>query len=449
MFGLFGPKCPIDLTQKVWTEFRMRWLIDRLGPQRLLSAQVVLPTDEFFPTTYQDDPKVIRALFDHLAGLMGVTTPIELNIVPETELPDAGGVYLAGSPATVLIKDSILADPFETSAVLMHELAHEVLLGGGLLTSDEADHEQVTDLLLVFLGVGIIPANNTVKDRSWHAGGWDFFQIRKAGYLSAAEFGYAFALFAYIRGEENPSWALFLRPDAREVMEKGLRFLFKTGDTTCRPERLRKPLAPTTAAEVGDSLEHGTPSDQLLTLWLLEQNMLQQAAVIEQVEAKLLDRNWVIAASAADALGIAGMAAKAAVPSLLARLSARHAKVRAAAAGALGQIKSEPEKTIPALREALRDIDPDVVAVSGYALGQFGQVAREESRTVLQALDAALYRNRSGPGLHYLINGFLMIEAEPIERIHQFFEDGNDEHRDELLEMIATMASADPTTSAG
>ena len=26
MFGWFAPKCPLELSQKVWTEYRMRWL---------------------------------------------------------------------------------------------------------------------------------------------------------------------------------------------------------------------------------------------------------------------------------------------------------------------------------------------------------------------------------------------------------------------------------------
>jgi hypothetical protein len=43
MFGWFVPKCPLNTREK-WTEDRMRWLADRFGIDRLLSAKVVLPS---------------------------------------------------------------------------------------------------------------------------------------------------------------------------------------------------------------------------------------------------------------------------------------------------------------------------------------------------------------------------------------------------------------------
>jgi hypothetical protein len=67
MFGWFTPKSPLDTREKTWTEKRMRWPADQLGIDRLLDAQVVLPTPEFFPEPYNataDDPR--RQVRQHL-----------------------------------------------------------------------------------------------------------------------------------------------------------------------------------------------------------------------------------------------------------------------------------------------------------------------------------------------------------------------------------------------
>jgi tetratricopeptide (TPR) repeat protein len=45
-------------------------------------------------------------------------------------------------------------------------------------------------------------------------------------------FGYALALFAWLRGEDRPEWARQLRPDVRGPFRKALAYLTKTGDST-------------------------------------------------------------------------------------------------------------------------------------------------------------------------------------------------------------------------
>ena len=52
MFGLFKPKCPLDIREKVWAERRFLWLAQRFGPKPMLNATIVLPTREFFPGSY-------------------------------------------------------------------------------------------------------------------------------------------------------------------------------------------------------------------------------------------------------------------------------------------------------------------------------------------------------------------------------------------------------------
>ena len=61
MFGLFGPRCPIGTLEKTWTESRMCWLADRLGIDRLLKADVLIPTVECFPAPYRGTEEDVSA----------------------------------------------------------------------------------------------------------------------------------------------------------------------------------------------------------------------------------------------------------------------------------------------------------------------------------------------------------------------------------------------------
>ncbi|MFN0056597.1 MAG: hypothetical protein ACKV0T_31000 [Planctomycetales bacterium] len=49
MFGLFSPRCPVDLREKTWIELRMQWLVDRLGLEQIWRVEVITPTNHHFP----------------------------------------------------------------------------------------------------------------------------------------------------------------------------------------------------------------------------------------------------------------------------------------------------------------------------------------------------------------------------------------------------------------
>jgi hypothetical protein len=436
MFGWFGPRCPLDLPQKAWTEFRMRWLADRLGPERLLKATVVTPTAEFLPDSYHPDGETIAGLYERLAGFMGVSSSPALRVRPEAEMSGASGVYVPGDAPEIHLNELTLADPAQLVATICHELAHDILLGGRLIDPATPDHEYVTDLLLIYLGVGIIPVNCTIKDRTWTDGSMAYFEIRRSGYLTAMDFGYALALFAYARGEEAPAWAAHLRADAAEVMRKGLRFLQKTGDSVFRPDNLRVKPRPPAPAEARDTLAAGTPTEQLVALWQLADAPLREPAIVEALAAKLADRTPALGEAAAHALRALGPFAAPAAPALLKALDAGHAPLRAAAAGALGATRALPEKVVPALVDLLGDANPAVVANVGHALAEYGAGPDACARPLLAAADAALYRNPNEPSVTVLAAALARVADDAEERVRAFYEEGNDEHRDFLLELL-------------
>jgi len=232
-------------------------------------------------------------------------------------MPGAAGLYQQRKRSLIRVAHSQLADPFRLLATLCHELAHELLLGGGLLTAGVSDHEWITDLLPVFLGTGIFLANSTLQDSSGYSAGWSWWSMSRQGYLPSRIFGYAFALFAFVRGETQPSWAEHLRLDARVALHTGLRYLHKTGDSLFHPDTIREKVPLLTPARVIERLRTGTPTVRLATLWDIPDSALASTEVLTAVQACLDDGDAHLIAEAARTLGRFGPAAEAAIPRLL------------------------------------------------------------------------------------------------------------------------------------
>ena len=435
MFGWFSPQCPIELKMKVWIEKRMRWLADTLGRKRMLEAVVIMPTAEFFPDSYEPTYVCISRLLQRLKLFMGVSTAIEFEIAPENTMDTALGLYRRGSPSQILLNDKIIDDPFAVAATLTHELAHEILLGGELIDSGESDHEPVTDLLMIFLGVGIIAANETVKARAWHEGNMEYFSISKSGYLNAREFGYAMALFAFHRGGESPDWARYLRPDAADVLKKGLRFLRKTGDTLYHPDQPSEPMQLASAAMAIEWLRDESPSRQLIALWNLAEHPIADGELLPILRSMLRSREPTIGEGAAAALAAIGKDAVLALPDLIAALHGQSSPVRAACARALPHMQCELNEVASSLEFALRDGDLSVAASAAESLAMLGQCSETAVTALLHAIDAALFRDERecGEAADRMIWVLACIASDAPHRVKAFYEEGNDEHRRYIL----------------
>ena len=192
MFGWRSAKCPLDTYEKTWAEWRMRWLAEQFGIERLLEAHVVLPTEEFFPDEFEGELEIARRLMEVLCRYLSIDAEkIQLELCDDDQMPGAAGHYVYGEPSVIRIAKSQLADPARLIATLAHELAHELLLGGGLLSASATDHEWVTDLLPVYFGLGIFAANSTLREAYQDTGTWSSWKIGRQGYLPARMFGYA------------------------------------------------------------------------------------------------------------------------------------------------------------------------------------------------------------------------------------------------------------------
>ena len=241
MFGWLKPGCPIDSGVKRWTEDRMGWLLGQFGRERLLQSRIVVPDRQFFPEHYDGTEEAARGLFNRTCDFMGIKpSRVELIFHQPTHRPglarniersrlDWAGQFQLGLGRNIVRVDvRLLPLPESLLATFAHELAHHMLMGSGRINADDPDHELVTDLTTTFFGMGVFNANDSLINhfRIDRRGN----EITSLGYLHPSSWGYALALCAWLRNEEKPAWADWLRPAIRKTFRRSLAYLARTGD---------------------------------------------------------------------------------------------------------------------------------------------------------------------------------------------------------------------------
>jgi Pentapeptide repeats (8 copies) len=232
MFPSFGssPQCPVEPAVQQWIESRMGWLIDQFGIDRLHDAEVILPTEDYFPDDFNSSKEYARVVLERVCNYVEIApTSVELHFYedrnPHLNRRTAGSYEAVEGKYRIWIEANNLDDPIALVATMAHELAHIHLLGHGRISAETQDHEPLTDLLTVFLGMGVITANSVIREKYWDAGTFSSWSIARQGYLTMPMYGYALALFARARGEHQPSWERHLRGDVLSAFRKARRFL--------------------------------------------------------------------------------------------------------------------------------------------------------------------------------------------------------------------------------
>jgi hypothetical protein len=248
MFGWFRAKCPVEPERQAWLERGLTWLCGQFGGEGVLRRKVIEPTPEFFPDPYDGTPESAAVLFGRVCDYMGVDRRrARLTVYEDGTRPKPGSLFegrhegAAGlyhgdrlEGETIAVERSQLENPMSLVGTLAHELGHVHLLGDGRLSPDCPDHEPLTDLLTVVLGLGVFVANSVVQESHWRSGQYSGWSVGRQGYLDARDHGYAHALLAVARGEPYPAWARHLRPDARAAFKQGVRFLTRAGGSGFR-----------------------------------------------------------------------------------------------------------------------------------------------------------------------------------------------------------------------
>ncbi len=241
MFG-FTKRLPVSEAERLWVDKGFARLEKLLSREPLLRAQVVLPNESFFPDPYDGSKASVAAMAARIAEISGVSSDaFVVEIFAEGEeawrrsIPlwngktnDAAGLYFHHTDEgrhTIGVHAKYLREPILLVATLAHELAHVLLLGGGLLDREAEDMEPLTDLATVYLGFGFFAASASFHFKQWSDGGLQGWSAQRIGYLSEQVLGYALARFCRERGEHKPMWVKTLPTNVRAYFKASAAWL--------------------------------------------------------------------------------------------------------------------------------------------------------------------------------------------------------------------------------
>jgi hypothetical protein len=238
--------CPVDRESRKWLERAVYWMGSQFGTE-VCYRDPVLPVAGFLSAaSYCASPEGIEALVTRLCELMLIERDrVRLELFDGSEdkrdRRAVGHFRVSGGKAVIALDESEASDPGVLTAIAVHELCHERLLGERRIERGRADGERLTDLLTVYFGSGIFSANAAMRftraNRGWTIIPSGVFEdrelnaasrlegYRRLGYLKSAEFGYALACYSWLRREQTPTWAKYLNPGPRAFMTQGLAYL--------------------------------------------------------------------------------------------------------------------------------------------------------------------------------------------------------------------------------
>ncbi len=436
MLGFLSSRCPLDAREKTWVELRMQWLAERLGFERLRTVEVLTPTDRHFPEDYHGTDADVERIFHRVREWMGIdrnTVCCEMfsGSRPSSYLVDDRGTALGlyqqrddgADRHKIWIERSQARDPMMVVATVAHELAHSILLGENLLTSADADHEFVTDLLPIACGLGIFPANAAIilENHQMQRGSWQ--SVTKAGYLPARMFGYALAVFAWLRDERRPEWRRHLRGDSRSVLKAGLRYLYRTGECLCRE---RVPGERNGPRDLRERLASESPGIFLSALWELrrpgrdELTTDEWAAVVKGLDR----RDPLLVCETALAIAALHRPDSAVVDRCLHLLERfwGNSSLRSALALVLGVQQDRIDLVIDELSRLLEDEAERVVIAALTSLRHLGPVAESIAlRPILQVLRKGLVDCNDFLVTH-AVTTLRAVCAAPQKAAAEFFE---------------------------
>jgi hypothetical protein len=218
--------CPVEEPTRIWIEKSFQTLFNIFGATETLNRKILTPDRKHFPVRYDGSERSAFETLKIIADQMEVPfEKISLDFYDELlQKITAGspsGLYMGkgeNDNFQISLVRTRLDDPEKMVATLAHEVAHIKLLGENRIAEND---EPITDLTTIFFGLGIFNANaafKTFADSKYY--GWS-----SAGYLTQMEWGYALALFAYIRGEQQPDWAEHLCKNVKADFIQGQNFI--------------------------------------------------------------------------------------------------------------------------------------------------------------------------------------------------------------------------------
>ncbi|MFI0717554.1 hypothetical protein [Streptomyces sp. NPDC021224] len=236
--------CPVPERQRAWTERWLDWCEGEFGPavpRREVAAPGFAPAG--FTGTQEEAEELVRLVGAVMgADVSGIHVLLVESPEREQHRRHRVGQYRKVLGRAVIELDTRVADrPDSFAGLVAHELAHARLIGEGRVAAlrlASAEEERLTDLVTVHLGMGVLTAR-AAEDYD-RAAGFSVtavgdltdrmltarrFEMHQMGYLGPAEYGYALACWALLRGEAGvPPWGRHLPGGVRDALRQGLAY---------------------------------------------------------------------------------------------------------------------------------------------------------------------------------------------------------------------------------
>lgn len=241
MFWSKKVKCPITEEDRQWVEEALGWLVNVFGKETLLQKQPILPTKEQFSKELNGVKEDAEYLLNFLLDVMDIKgkeinlsfyqnpKQIEFSEGLTTVRGDYDlslGRYIEYDDGLIeiLIEEELLKNPISLIATLGHELAHVKLLSDKLI---EENDEYLTDLTVIFFGLGIFNANTSLtKLNTWSGVSHSGWQISGGeGYVPYKVQAYAMAAISNYRQETSTDWSNYLEKEVKREFDKSLKYI--------------------------------------------------------------------------------------------------------------------------------------------------------------------------------------------------------------------------------
>lgn len=395
MFGLFAPRCPLNLGLKVWTERRFRDIGEELGDSHIRQVGVVEPGSEVLRSA-EDSDDAITLIFEQVCRWMDVSSSsLRLNVMSSDEMAElaasqgASGATMSlygipavdGEAAQLIVSAGLNLDADQLLAMIARGVAHDVLRTRLPDLFAGRDRMRIVDLVPVFFGLGIFVANSTVRDLNGVSGA-----PTRADSLSSEVYGYALALAAWVRGEGMADWTRHLRLDARETMKSGIKFLAKSGDCLFDADTFGHRTQPESLAELRRALDDSSPTLQMNALLNLEPQPDDCRQLCEELIPQLKMRDRDQRAQAVLTISACTTQSEDALRAVIGLCDDSETTVRLAVAAALKPGSVDDEASIHNLTGMLADRDPGVCIQAASSLLEFDSLPDELLRPALELL---------------------------------------------------------------
>ena len=235
-------KSPVSQADEEWLNSALTWLREAFSEEHFHQIRTITPTTDFYNRTFDRTEEDAYFILERTKELMSIQNDnIELTFFSNspTEMQDgsmlstpsdnamgswggAAGTYERSDGKVIIaIEISQLNDTISLIATIAHELAHEILLGEGLL---EENDEFLTDLTAIFYGFGLFLGNSSFRVMQRNTAFGSEWGFSSQGYLPEQVIAYVMAWLSFERNEEL-YYAQYLNKSLKKYVEQAYRYL--------------------------------------------------------------------------------------------------------------------------------------------------------------------------------------------------------------------------------